>query len=93
MCFRNLFLNLAKMDPFRIVITISSIRNKVFRTIFLKQDSVDTIARGGYRLGNRQSVKVLQWLAYIGRNRNIVTHAGIPYVKVDGYCEETNVVF
>jgi G:T-mismatch repair DNA endonuclease (very short patch repair protein) len=53
-------------------------------------------------MGDRQSVEALQWLAYIGRTRNNVTHAdngrevrltGVPHVKVDGYCEETNEVF
>jgi len=38
--FRNLFLKLVKMDPFRETITISSICNKVFRTMFLKPDAV-----------------------------------------------------
>jgi len=53
-------------------------------------------------MGVRQFVEALQWLAYIGRTRNIVTHAGngrevhlpgVPNVKVDGYCLETNEVF
>ena len=48
-------------------------------------------------MGDRQSVEALQWLAYIGRTRNNVTHAGngrevhlpvVPNVNVDGYCEE-----
>ena len=99
--FRNLFLKLVKMDPSRQAIAISSICNKVFRTMFQKPDSVGIIPRGGYRLGNRQSVEALQWLAYIGRTRNIshagngreVRLAGVPNVKVDGYCEETNEVF
>ena len=33
--FRNLFLKLVKMDPFWLAITIWSICNKVFRTIFI----------------------------------------------------------
>jgi hypothetical protein len=37
--FRNLFLKLVKMDPFRDAITISSICNKVFWTMFLKPDT------------------------------------------------------
>ena len=81
------------MDPFREAITISTICNKVFRTIFLKPDTVGIIPRGGYRLGERQSIEALQWLAYIGRRRNNVTHAGngrevrlagLPNLKVDG---------
>ena len=100
--FRNLFFKLVKMDPFRQAITISSICKKVFRTMFLKPDSVGIRPRGGYRMGDRQSVEALQWLAYIGRTRNNVSHAGngrevhlprISNVKFDGYCEETNEVF
>jgi hypothetical protein len=48
--FRNLFLKLVKMDPFREAITISSICSKVFRTMFLKPDTVG-IPRVGYRMG------------------------------------------
>ena len=90
---RNLFLKLVKMDPFRQAITISSICNKVFRTMFLKSDTVGIIPRGGYRIGDRQSVEALQGWTYIGRTRNNVTHAGngrevhlpgVPNVKVDG---------
>ena len=37
--FRNLFSKLEKMGPFRQALTISSICNKVFRTMFLKPDT------------------------------------------------------
>jgi hypothetical protein len=52
--------------------------------------------------GDRQSVEALQWLAYIGRTRNNVTHAGngrevhlsrVPNAKLEGYCAETNEIF
>ena len=100
--FRNLFLKLVKMDPFRQAITISSICNTMFRTMFLKPDPVGIIPRGGYRMGDRQSLEALQWLAYIGQSRSNIVHAGngrevhldrVPNVKVDGYCQETNEVF
>ena len=93
---------LVKMDPFRQAITIYSICNKVFRNMFLKPDTVVIIPRGGYRMGYRQSVEALQWLAYIGQSRSNIVHAGngrevhldrVPNVKVDGYCRETNEVF
>jgi len=45
--FGNLFLKLVKMDPFRQAVTILSIYNKVFRTMFLKPDTVGIIPRGG----------------------------------------------
>jgi hypothetical protein len=73
--FRNLFLKSVKMDTFRQAITISSICNKVFRTMFLKPDTVGIIPRTGYRMGYRQSVEALQWLPYTCRKRNI-THVG-----------------
>ena len=38
--FRNLFFKLVKLDPFRQAITICSICNKVFRTMFPKPDPV-----------------------------------------------------
>jgi hypothetical protein len=58
--FRNLFLDLVKMDPFRQAIIISPICNKVFRTKFLKPETVGLIPRAGYRLGDRQSIKALK---------------------------------
>jgi hypothetical protein len=90
------------MDLFRQAITISSICNKVFRTMFLIPDTVGIIPRRGYRIRDRQSFEALQWLAYIGRTRNNITHAGKgrevhllggPNMKVDGYCAETREVF
>ena len=52
-------------------------------------------------MGDRQSIEGLQWLAYTGQTKNII-HAGngrevhltgVSYVKVDGYCQDTNEVF
>ena len=96
-----MFLKSVKMDPFREAITISSISNKVFRTMLLKLDAVCIILRAGYRMGDRQSIEGLQWLAYIGRTCKI-THAGngrevhlagVSNINVDGYCRKTSEVF
>jgi len=99
--FRKLFSKLVKMDPFREAITISSICNKVFWTMFLKSDTVGIILRAGYHMWYRQSIEGLQWLAYIGQNINIIHtdngkeihFTGVSNVKVDGYCQDTNEVF
>ena len=45
--FRNLFLKLVKMDHFRQANTISSISDKLFRTMFPKPDSVGVVPIGG----------------------------------------------
>ena len=90
------------MDPYRQALTISSICNKVFRTMFLKHDTVGIIPRGGYCMGDRQSVEAIQWLAYIGQTRDDVIHAGngrkvhlprVRNVKVNGYSPQTQEVF
>jgi hypothetical protein len=73
--FRNVFLKLVKMDPFRQALTISSICNKVFQTMFLKPET-RYYPEGGYLLGDRQSIEAIQWLAYIGQTRDDVIHAG-----------------
>ena len=66
--FRNLFLKLVKVDPFRQAITISSICNKVFRTTFLKPDFVGIIPRGGYRMVNASLLRLLnRWRTLVGR--------------------------
>jgi hypothetical protein len=97
----GMFLKLVNMNPFRQSVTISSICNRVFRTMFLKSDTVGIIPRAGYRMGDRQSVEAIQWLAIMGRSRNITNAGngrevhldGRPNLKVDGYCNETNEVF
>jgi hypothetical protein len=99
--FRNLFLKFVKIDPFRQAITISSICNKVLRTMFLEPDAIGLIPRGGYRMPDRQSIEAIQWLTYIGRTRHDpscangreVRLAGLPNLKVDGYSASTNEVF
>ena len=70
--------------------------------MFLKPDTVGIIPRAGYRMGVRQSVEALQWLAYMVRTRKNITPAGngmefhlprVNNVEVDGYCAETREVF
>jgi len=99
--FRNLFLNWSN-GPLSSTQYNTSICNKVFRTMFLKPDSVVVIPRGGYRMWDRQSVEAFQCLAYISWTRNTDSYAsngmevhlaGVPNAKVNGYCEETNEVF
>jgi hypothetical protein len=90
--FRKVFLDLVKMDLFRDAITISAIYRMVFKTKFLKPETVGLIARAGYRMGDRQSTEALKWLASIEGNKKI-NHAGngrevhlkrVPGIKVGG---------
>jgi len=61
-----------KMEPFREAITISSICNTVFRTIFLKPDTLGIIPRAGYRIGDRQSVEALNGWRILARQGTIL---------------------
>jgi hypothetical protein len=66
--FRNLFLKLFKMGPFRQVISISSICNKVFWTKFLKPDTVGLIPRGGTEWEIASLLKLFNgWRISVGR--------------------------
>jgi len=66
--FRNLFLKLVKMDPFRQAIKISSICNKVFRTRFLKQDPVVLSREGATVWGTVRLLRLFNgWRTLVGR--------------------------
>ena len=55
--FINLILKLVKKDTLREAITISSICNKVFRTMFLKTDTSGIIPKLGYGMADRSPLK------------------------------------
>jgi len=75
--FRNLFLKFVKMDPFREDITISSICNKLFRTMFLKPDAVGIIPRAGYRMGDLSLLKVFNgWRIWDGHAKLFIPLMG-----------------
>jgi len=65
--FRNLFLKMIKMDPFREAIAISSVCNKVFRTMLLKPHAVGIIPRADYRMG------IISLLKVIKKSKTLVT--------------------
>jgi hypothetical protein len=97
--FRNLFLSLVKMDPFRQAVTVSSIYNKVFPTMFLKPDAVGIIPKGGTKWEIASLLKLFNgWRTSAGRETMLlmpemdgrsVWH-GFLIMKVDGYFAKTN---
>jgi len=74
--FRNVFMQFVKMDIFHQAITISSIFQHVVPVDVSETGHCTYYPERGYRIGHRQSVEALQWVAYIGRTRNTVTRAG-----------------
>ena len=94
--FRDLFLNTTGVDPFATCITIASACNRVFRSKFLKPDTIAIIPPQGYRPKDRHSLAAIRWLKWLSHRRGIeIKHARNygeqrvgPY-KVDGMAGKT----
>jgi len=82
------------IDPFATCITIASACNLVFRTNFLRPETIEIIPAQGYRPEEKQSVKALQWIKYVAQFKGVhIQHArnggekAIDQYSVDGYYE------
>jgi hypothetical protein len=107
--FRELFMemtNTAKspggIDPFDGCFTIASACNKVFRTIFLPQETIGLIPAQGYNPRRNQSMAALRWLMNKTQTLNLqppIRHARnggevvILNRPVDGYREANGVKY
>ena len=69
--FRKLFLETTGVDPFESCITIASACNMVYRTNFLKPNTIGIIPTSGYRHNDVQSKEALQWMKYLELSRGI----------------------
>jgi hypothetical protein len=85
------------IDPFQKCITIVSACNLVFRTKFLRPDTIGIIPAHGYRQEEKHSIKATQWIKYLSTTEGVcIQHARNggekeigPY-KVGGYYENEN---
>ncbi|XP_058252352.1 uncharacterized protein LOC131357401 [Hemibagrus wyckioides] len=94
LAFRNEILKSTEVDPFK-CITIASVCMKIFRTLFLDEDTLAIPPLDNYI--NRQksfSTPSIQWLEYISTTQNLpIQHAlnegeaMFGLYSVDGYCE------
>ena len=100
--FRRLFMEMTDgVDPF-LSLTIASACIRVFRTNFLKEDTIGMIPHGGYHSGYTQSQVAQEWLEYeqfmrghairTGRN-HLDGEARVCGYAVDGFDEERGVVY
>ena len=91
---------LTGVDPILEASTIASTTNLVYRTMFMKPNTIALIPPGGYHQGDNQSIIALKWMRWISESQNIrIQHArnggevsikaGDKSYKVDGYSEET----
>ena len=87
------------LDPFDKAITIAAYCMQVYRTKFLKKDTIALFPQHK-ELKRKQSHEALQWLSYmadkegihIQHHRNDGEKRVGPY-SLDGYCEETHTVY
>ncbi|VDI79418.1 Hypothetical predicted protein [Mytilus galloprovincialis] len=77
--FRELFMSMTKsatgdggIDPFETCINIASACNLVFRTKFLRADTIGIIPAQGYRPEEKHSVKAIQWIKYISQTKGVI---------------------
>lgn len=94
--FRDIFLAKTGMDPFEKSLTIAGACNRVFRQLFLKDDTIGIVPHGGYRRNERQSNLAMKWLKWVSHRDGIrIRHARnegeqkIGNFKVDGIYEKT----
>ena len=87
------------IDPFEDCLTIASYCHKVYRTNFMKKDSIAVFPHHR-QLKMKQSIMAMKWLSYEMEKNGIhiqhVRNGGEKRVgkySLDGYCEERNTVY
>ena len=97
--FRELFRDVTDIDPFEQCLTIASACNLVFRTNFLKENTIAILPSHGYHPKIKQSIMALKWLSYISEKNDIyIQHKrngekSVGRYFLDGYDDETNTAY
>ena len=97
--YREMFRKETDIDPFNKALTIASYCQEVYRTNFLKKDTI-AIFNNDRQWKIKQSNVAVTWLSYISEKEDLyiqhVRNGGekrvAPY-SLDGYCEETNTAY
>ena len=97
--YREMFRKETDIDPFNKALTIASYCQEVYRTNFLKKDTI-AIFNNDRQWKIKQSNVAVTWLSYISEKEDLyikhVRNGGEKRVEpysLDGYCEETNTVY
>ena len=87
------------LDPFDSAITIAAYCMQVYRTKFLKKDTIALLPQH-QELKRKQSHEALQWLSYMAEKEGIrIQHhrnggeKRVGRYSLDGYCEETHTAY
>ncbi|XP_028408798.1 uncharacterized protein LOC114531373 [Dendronephthya gigantea] len=97
--FRELFRSITNIDPFEKCLTIASACNLVFRTNFLKEETIG-IFQNDYQMKVKQSNMAFKWLSYISEKEEIFIQHGknggekrVDRYSLDGYNPELNTAY
>ena len=97
--YRELFRKETGIDPFDKALTIASYCHQVYRTNFLKKDTIGIFSHDR-QLKTNQSNTAVKWLSYISEKEDIhiqhVRNGGqkrFGKYSLDGYCEETHTAY
>ena len=97
--YREMFRKETDIDPFNKALTIASYCQEVYRTNFLKKDTI-AVFNNDRQWKIKQSNVAVTWLSYISEKEDLyiqhVRNGGEKRVEpysLDGYCEETNTAY
>ena len=97
--YREMFRKETDIDPFNKSLTIASYCQEVYRTNFLKKDTI-AVFNHDRQLKIKQSNVAVKWLSYISEKEGIciqhVRNGGEKRFRkysLDGYCEETHTAY
>ena len=97
--YREMFRKETDIDPFNKALTIASYCQEVYRTNFLKKDTI-AVFNNHRQWKIKQSNVAAKWLSYISEKEDLyiqhVRNSGEKRVEgysLDGYCEETNTAY
>ena len=97
--FREMLRDETDIDPFGKSLTIASYCHEVYRTNFLKEDTI-AIFTHDRQLKTKQSNMAVKWLSYVMEKQDIhiehVRNGGekrVGLYSLDGYCEETHTAY
>ena len=97
--FREMLCEITGIDPFEKCLTIASTCHEVYRTNFLKKDTI-AVFQPDRQLKTKQSNLAVKWLSYEMHKNGIriehVRNGGekpVGKYSLDGYCEETHTAY
>ena len=97
--YREMFRKETDIDPFNKALTIASYCQEVYRTNFLKKDTI-AVFNNDRQLKIKQSIVAVKWLSYISEKEDLyiqhVRNGGekrFGDYSLDGYCEETRTAY